>query len=373
MVAGSDPAFSQATELADRLRDLRKEHKLTQQQLADILSASKPVGVTTISSWENASSNQPPPLKRLEVYARLFCTNRPFASGSPRLLRDDELTEEEGQKEAELFTELRALRERVQSLDSVPATNKQPSLVWHFKDENRINIFCSGVEQEERPRYADPSHLNYTPYASFADLNALVDVYGEVRAENPSSEVNILLPEKLDNKTVLSHLVFIGGAAVAKAEADQDKNAAGQDVKRFVPNIPLPTAEAIPGTNTHRFICNVDGEARGFASSRERGALIEDIGLIARGPHPNIPDRTVTMLSGITSRGVHGAALCFIDPILRESNEIFLKSAFGNTKAFCILMRVPVEDNVAMPPNLSDNTNRLYEWSAETGAHWGQL
>jgi len=308
----------------------------------------------------------------------LFCTDQSFVSGSPRLLRDDELTEEERQEETELYAELRTLRERVQSSDAVPASNKRPSLIWHFKNENTINentinIVCSGVKPKERPQYADPSHLNYTPYASFADLNALVDVYGEVRAENPSSEVNILLPERLDHNSALSHLVFIGGAAVAKVEADQDENPASQDVRRFAPNIPLPTAEAIPGTNTHGFICSVGEEACGFVSSRQRGTLVEDIGLIARGPHPNIPHRTVTMLSGITSRGVHGAALCFIHPSLRESNEKFLKSTFGSTEEFCILMRVPVRNNVAMPPNLSDDKNRLYEWSAKTGARWGRL
>ena len=77
------------------------------------------------------------------------------------------------------------------------------------------------------------------------------------------------------------------------------------------------------------------------------------------------------MLSGITSRGVHGAALCFIDSHLRDTNERYLESTFGNAESFCILMNIPVQNNVALPPNLWRENTRLYEWSAETGARWG--
>jgi transcriptional regulator with XRE-family HTH domain len=377
MVAGSDQSFIQARELGGRLRQLREDRRLTQKQLAIVLSTKEQVGVTTISSWENSSPERLPPLDRLAVYARLFSTERSFESEGPRLLRDDELTEMELKKEAALYAELRTLREQVQSPNSAPATNNQISSIWHFNDENPISIVCSEAEPQERPPYANPLHLNYTPYASFADLNALMDVYGEVKANNPSNEVEILPPEKLTHNFALNHLVFIGGAAVAKAEADTegdkdrpDANAKTRDVERFAPNIPLPVAKAIPGTNTYGFICRVKEEWRGYISLRRNGILEEDIGLIARGPHPNVPDRTVTMLSGITSRGVHGAALCFIHRRLREKNEEFFKNTFGNTDTFCILMRVPVHDNTAFPPNLSESRNRLYEWSPETGACW---
>lgn len=76
------------------------------------------------------------------------------------------------------------------------------------------------------------------------------------------------------------------------------------------------------------------------------------------------------MLSGITSRGVHGAALCFTDSHVRLANEQYLQDAFGNADAFCILMRVKVQNNIALPPNLWRENVRLYEWSAETGTRW---
>ena len=45
--------------------------------------------------------------------------------------------------------------------------------------------------------------------------------------------------------------------------------------------------------------------------------------------------------------------------------------AFPGTGTFCILMRVPVRNDAALPPNLSNDDARLYEWSSETGARWG--
>ncbi len=75
------------------------------------------------------------------------------------------------------------------------------------------------------------------------------------------------------------------------------------------------------------------------------------------------------MLSGITSRGVHGAALCF-DPYVRSANERYLEETFGNANAFCVVMYVIVRNNAALPANLWRDEIRLYEWSAEIGARW---
>jgi hypothetical protein len=90
--------------------------------------------------------------------------------------------------------------------------------------------------------------------------------------------------------------------------------------------------------------------------------------MIARGPHPLIPGGTVTVVSGLTSRGVHGAALCVTDSRTRNVNEQYIREAFGNADAFAILMCVPVRNNTALPPNLRREDARLYEWATEMGA-----
>ena len=124
MVADSDHPSIPARRLADRLRDLRereykqltqKQSPLTQKQLGKVLGGAEALSIATVSLWEKPGSNRLPPPQRLATYARLFCTSRSFEAGPPRLLRDDELTEQEQEREAELYAELLALRERAQS------------------------------------------------------------------------------------------------------------------------------------------------------------------------------------------------------------------------------------------------------------------
>jgi transcriptional regulator with XRE-family HTH domain len=358
VVAVSDQPSIPARRLAERLRALREREyrQLTQGQLAKVLGCSDPLSTASVSLWEKPSSDRLPPPQRLAAYARLFCTARSFPTEGPRLLRDDELTEEEQRREAELYEELMDLRDLTQAADDATATVIRRDSIWRFPDGKAVSIACS--EAVDPPPYASPDHLNYIRYAKHADLDALMEVFGQVRSDNPASFVRVLLPEELIKDFALNHLVIIGGAAVYNT------------APYFAQDIPLPAAEPIPNTATHLFRCTVGKETREFSSTRIDETLLEDVGLIARGSHPYAPGRTVTVLSGITSRGVHGAALCFTDPHVRSANQKYLDDNFGNADAFCILMRIPVRENTALPPNLSREGAVLYAWSAETGAHW---
>jgi transcriptional regulator with XRE-family HTH domain len=363
MVAENDQPSIPARRLAERLRALREQEHLTQKQLARVLGGAEPLSIATVSLWEKPGSDRLPPPPRLEAYARLFCASRSFEGDRPRLLSSGELTEQEHERETALYDELIALRERAQSTNA-PVTAKGPhSALWHFPDSIAVSIVCS--DAEEPPPYARDSHLNYTGYARYADLDALITVYGQVKADNPSScLVHILPTEGLVQDFALNHLILIGGAAARS----------GKMVPLFAQDIPLPVPEEIPDTDpvTHLFRSSVGSESREFRSSRDDdGNLVQDVGLIARGSHPIVPGKTVTVLSGITSRGVHGATLCFIDPHVRDTNERYLEGTFGNSESFCILMNIPVQNNIALPPNLWRENTRLYEWSAETGAQWG--
>jgi transcriptional regulator with XRE-family HTH domain len=360
MVAENDQPSIPARRLAERLRALREQKHLTQKQLGEVLGGSEPISIATISLWEKPGSDRLPPPPRLEAYARLFCTSRSFEGDRPRLLSAGELTEQERERETELYDELIALRERAQSTN-IPATAKAPrSALWHLAEPIAISIVCS--EATEPPPYAKTSHLNYSRSARYADLDALITVFGQVKADNPPPRMVRILPaDRLVQDFALNHVILIGGAASDAA-------------RLFAQDIPLPIPEEITGTDpvTHLFRCSVGPETREFRSSRDaEGNLLQDVGLIARGPHPIIPGGTVTLLSGITSRGVHGAALCFIDSHVRDTNERYLESTVGNVESFCILMNIPVQNDVALPANLWRENTRLYEWSAETGAWWG--
>jgi hypothetical protein len=173
--------------------------------------------------------------------------------------------------------------------------------------------------------------------------------------------IRILPTARLAQAFVLNHLILIGGAASDAASL-------------FAQDIPLPTAEEISGTDPvmHLFRSSIEDETGEFWSSRNgEEALSQDVGLIARGTRPIIPRGTVTSLSGIISRSGHGAALCFIDSHVRYTNERYLESAFGNVESFCIMMNIPVRNDVALLANLWRENTRLYEWSAETSARWG--
>jgi transcriptional regulator with XRE-family HTH domain len=360
MVAENDQPSIPARRLAERLRALREQERLTQKQLARVLGGAEPLSIATVSLWEKPGSDRLPPPPRLEAYARLFCSSRSFEGDRPRLLSADELTEQERERESELYDELIALRERAQSTNMPAAATGTRSAIWHFAEPIAISIVCS--EAIEPPPYAKASHLNYSRTAKYADLDALITVFGQVKADNPPPRMVRILPaDRLVQDFALNHVILIGGAASGSA-------------RLFAQDIPLPISEEIPDTDpvTHLFRCSIGPEVREFRSLRDaEGNLVQDVGLIARAPHPIIPGGTVTLLSGITSRGVHGAAQCFIDTHVRETNERYLENAFGNVESFCILVNIPVQNEVALPPNLEREGTRLYEWSAETGARWG--
>jgi transcriptional regulator with XRE-family HTH domain len=357
MVAETDQPSIPARRLAERLRALREQEHLTQKQLARVLGGAEPISIATVSLWEKPGSDRLPPAQRLEAYARLFCTSRSFDGDRPRLLSSGELTEQERERETELYDELVALRERAQSTNvAVGQVKTQRSAIWHFPDPIAVSIVCS--DAVDRPPYAEPSHLNYTRYARYADLDAMVEVFGQVKADNPNRMIRILPSTRLGQDFALNHLILIGGAAASL----------------FAQDIPVPDPVEIPDSEppTHLFRCIVEGKTREFRSTRDdEGNMVRDVGLIARVPHPIIPGATVTLLNGITSRGVHGAALCFSDRHVRDTNERYLESAFGNLESFCLLMNIPVQNDIALPPNLWRENTRLYEWSAETGARWG--
>jgi transcriptional regulator with XRE-family HTH domain len=364
MVAIIDHVSIPARRLAERLRDLREREfrPLTQKQLARALGGSEPLSIATISQWEKPSSDRLPPPLRLRAYARLFSSSRSFASATPRLLRDDELTQEEREREIELYEELLELRERAQSTNAATASAEQVAIehygsLWRFPDDSAISIVCSDAPRPDRPAYADQGHLNYSRYARHADLDALIEVYGQVKADNPGNWIRILSPKYLVHDFALNHLVIIGGKAV-------------DDVAPwFAQGVPLPTVHEYG--DTHIFSYEAEGDAREFTSARDDdGNLTHDVGFIARAPHKMVPGHTVIVLGGITSRGVHGAALAFSDPHIRDANLRYLADAFPGADTFCILMRVPVRNEAALPPNLTDEDVRLYEWSAETGARW---
>jgi hypothetical protein len=335
-MAAAQPA-PEAFRLASRLRELRERAfiRLTQSQLGQAFDPEDPLSPATISMWENPASGRLPPASRLEAYALLFCTPRSF-EGGVHMLSVRELTREELDRREELRRELLALRDRAES--------------HHFPDGSRITLVCNRLPPELLPAHADPGYLNYVRFAGLGDLDSLIDVYGAIRAYNPTSRVVITAAEDLRQRDVANHLVLIGGKAWNTV------------TPWFSRIFPVPIESEDPGVRGAIVVHDPDGAEREFTYTLIDGELVEDIGFFARGVNPAAPLRTLTIIGGITTRGVHGAARCFIDPEMRGRNEDYLYPRFPEGSTYCIVMRVPVVNRDPLTPDLSIAENRLFEW-----------
>ncbi len=355
MTTGEPSATPEAVRLAERLRELREREygKLTQTELGRALGGEVPASPATISMWESPTSGRTIPSSRIESYALLFCTPRSF-DGAARLLALEDLTALEQGRFEELKQELFELRDRAVGRQDLAASRAARSM-WHFPDGSRITLVCGRLPADLLPPHADVGNLDYVRLAQLADLDALIDIYGEVKTYNPASRVRILAAEDLAQRDVANHLVLIGGLAWT---------AVNPWFSRIFPmrTFPTPLDPADPGKRGAIVVRNSDGEEQEFRSTLLDGQLIEDVGVFARGANPSAPQRTLTICGGITTRGVHGAARCFIDKEMRQRNEQYLFPRFPDGSTYCIVMRVPVVNNGPLTPDLSRDDSRLFEW-----------
>jgi hypothetical protein len=77
--------------------------------------------------------------------------------------------------------------------------------------------------------------------------------------------------------------------------------------------------------------------------------------------------RTLTICNGIHSRGVLGAVRSLTDKQLRDSNERYISTTFGNSDSFLILMQVTVIEGQTMTPDFNSPDQVLYRWSKDAG------
>jgi hypothetical protein len=350
-----------AYRLADRLRELREgtSVRLTQGDLGKALGGGHDqLSPTTISMWENPASGRIVPRSRLEAYARLFCTPRSFESGEVHMVEVADLTAAEHARLKELRLELLGLRDSAVAKVEGPSSEK-PQSMWHFPDGSRITLVCYRMPPDRRPQSADPAELDYVRFSDLADLDSLIEIYGAVRAYNPRSRIVIRAAQDLDQRDVANHLVLIGGRT-------------WKAVAPWLSGIfPIPIELEDPADRGAIVVRDSDGGELEFKYTLVGGHCVEDVGLFARGENPSAPRRTLTICSGITTRGVRGAARCFIDWEMQERNYQYLRSPqFSHGSTYCIVMRVPVVNNDPLTPDLSKEENRLFEWcdgSTENG------
>lgn len=362
--------------LAHRLRELREQwlpaRRVSQSQVAAALGQ---VSVPLISSYESMTNPRLPPPARVEEYAFLFGAPRCLDLKPPRLLRRDEMTEDERRSVANLARELTQLRKDALAAVSAPVPEAvNPTIArsldnspLRFRDGNTITVVCGQLPARMLSQipYANVNDPDYTELLQYSDLDALFELYGHLRAANPGTQVSLRGAGRLTPDDYHSHLVLLGGV---------DWNAATANV---LPRLHLPVHqvadwpapdgqyfEVADGETIRHYplLETRNGEHQG-SDLGDKGILLEDVALFARAVNPVNRKRTVTIWQGMYGRGSYGAVRALTDANFRDRNAEYLNSRFGESGTYCVLMRVPVFDGVALTPDWTTGEYTLFEWS----------
>ena len=347
-------------ELAQRLRSLRREQwpdvRVTQAALANALGSEADLAAVTVSSWESLTTPRLPPHSRIDAYARFFATHRSVEEERYKLLKINELTEQEKAIYAQLLAELLALHNAARGPSRGEAIIVRRS--WNFPDSGPATMVCALIPEDKRGQFSEPTQPNYTELQSYADLDALVELHGHIRAENPSMDVFYKAAPNVLADDLSGHVILLGGIAW---------NAITKRLSNMI-NVPVQQVPDSSLDSGEIFVVNVDGSDRKFFPTWDSNQrLIEDIGLLARVPNPLNSSRTLTICNGIHSRGVLGAVRSLTDARLRESNEGYIARCLGGSESFVILARVPVIEGETMTPDFKIPDTVLYLWPSDSG------
>jgi transcriptional regulator with XRE-family HTH domain len=359
-------AASARGRLADRLRALRVQEwpgrVVTQRQIAQALKASAPL----VSSWESATSDAVPPVERVQAYAQFFASERSIEVEPARLIDLDDLTEQEERRRVALLAELLDLR--TEAVGAQAQAGRAQSF-WHFPDGQPIRIISSVLPTSEiNSQYTSAWHPNHIASMRYADMDALLLTYGQIRADNPDSDVAFLRGDEVTADAFASHVVILGGGDTARAVGSTGVPPSSEALAYYRRRLDLPVSVHLPdGGNPEydrEYVVTLDDAGRPdyYGDRREiyppkflperdgntprRSAdghpmLEYDVALLARQPNEMNLTTTVTICSGLFSRGTYGAVRAFTDPLLGQQNQQQLASMVDPNR-FWLLMYVPV-------------------------------
>lgn len=344
--------------LARRLRALREAglagQSITQRQLAQALSTAEPASGPLISSWENNTAV--PPFSRLEAYATFFATERSVARSPFRLLPTAELTPDELERRGQLLTELTRLRKI-----AIHGTTSAADAIWQFSPRHDITIICPELPENlwHNLPYADPQSPDFVKLYRFADLDALVEIYGQIRALNPTNKVSISTPSEAGADVFTAHLVVLGGV---------DFNAVTRQLLRLI-DIPVRQMARRLETDAGGFQVDNDGETAELVpllqKADDRTELVEDVGHFYHGRNPLNEKRTVTICAGMYARGTLGAVRAMTDPRFRDRNAEYVEKNLG-LEQFSIVSRVRILTGEVVTPDWTRSDVRLHQWPRES-------
>jgi transcriptional regulator with XRE-family HTH domain len=372
--------MTEATEarsrLGARLRELRRSWdgvRITQQHVAEALGLSPAL----VSSWESGAAV--PPENRLQGYAWFFATRRTMNGRRAQLVSREDLTTQEERRRQELVDELVQLREEALHIeDSVRVVGALGGRFWHYPNAEQVTILCTPLSEtqlglthvklEDAPpiiQYtANPTHPNAIRAVGNGDIDGLLELVGHVRAENPTIDVRWTTFATITSVDQLTgHLIILGGGDLGGESPVESL------VNELHRRLELPVyGRSIPGGDEEfdfEFIvtCDKDGNptfggeqqvpfgprflrdetAAGRPRLLREGVpvLESDVALIVRKANPLNPAATVTVCSGLFSRGTYGSVRAFTDARFRARNEQYLAENL-DPDDFWMLVSVPI-------------------------------
>lgn len=363
--------------LARRLRALREANwsgrKVNQAQLAAALSGDgrRSVSVSLISSWESRSNPTAPPVSRIEDIATFFASPRSFDGKTGRVLSLDEMTVQERAARIKLLEELTQLRIEALGVVGVPWPQAIQGALseiaqslstgpYRYEPGERITIVCGLLPEDMRDRmpYTDPQDPDYIKLYRYSELDALLELFGHLRAANPTSPVGYEAADLLTADQYQGHLISLGGV---------DWN---PTTTRTLDRLQLPVRQVADWAKQGGAYFEVtEPDGRKIAhrpllkESDGRQILREDVALFARALSPFNRERFVTICNGMYGRGTLGAVRALTDERFRDRNAEYINDKFGSSEAFCVLTRVPVEGDQTLTPDWTAPGTVLFEWS----------
>ncbi|MFC0548866.1 XRE family transcriptional regulator [Kutzneria chonburiensis] len=329
---------------------------MTQGQLAEAFSAERSTSVPLISSWESTTSPKPPPTARLEQYARFFATVRSAEEGTFRLLTVDELNTAERLAYEELLDQLTTLRPELPGQRGAHLTAAPHSKgLWQFPDSYNIVIVCARLPRDlmhSMGSYTDPNDPDYVDLYTYADPDALIELFGHIRAVNSVSNVRFKTVDQLERDDYTAHLVLLGGVDWNRLTRELLERV---DVP--VEQITRPTTEEPSG-----FEVTDEHGPRMYSPTVRGGRLLEDVAHFYRGENPFNVARTVTICNGMYGRGTYGAVRALTDAKFRGRNDDYVRNQLDRHGVYSLLMRVQVVAGQVVTPDWTVAETRLHEW-----------
>ena len=329
--------------------------------MAQAFSAERSTSVPLISSWESNTTPKTPPVVRLEAYARFFATPRSIEEDEPQLLQIDQLTDIERTRYEELRAELTELRSAALGQ---PGTATRPTgasdSMWHFPVDQDILIVCAPLPDKYASRlgsFTDPSDADYIELYTYADPDALIELFGHLRMTNPQSLVTFTTSDNLVEDDYTKHLVLLGGV---------DWNTLTQDVLRHV-KPPVRQITRVDTDDPGGFEV-VDGSSgQSFRPVLRGNVLIEDVAHFYRGPNPYNNERTLTICNGTFGRGTYGMIRALTDARFRSRNDEYVRANLYEREGFSLLTKVRIIHGHTLTPDWTRPEMRLYQWSNTNG------